>query len=106
MLMSKNKIIKFEFLCILLLICFYNLDKIENAVQDLVKLYELVKEFIIALLAWIAFSIIKTNWKRKILSRSPIYNISFIYIFMQEIYHLKKIIISYYFLFVLPLVFE
>ena len=49
--MSKNKIIKFEFLCILLLICFYNLDKIENAVQVLVKLYELIKEFIIALLA-------------------------------------------------------
>ena len=60
--MSKDKIIKFEFLCILFLICFYNLDKIENAVQDLVKLYELVKEFIIALLARIAFSIIKTNW--------------------------------------------
>ena len=61
MLMSKDKIIKIEFLFILFLICFYNLDKIENAVQDLVKLYELVKEFIIALLAWIAFSIIKTN---------------------------------------------
>ena len=42
---------KFEFLFILFLICIYNLDKIENAVQDLVKLYELVKEFIIALLA-------------------------------------------------------
>ena len=51
MLMSKDKIIKFEFLFILFLICIYNLDKIENAVQDLVKLYELVKEFIIALLA-------------------------------------------------------
>ena len=62
MLMSKDKIIKFEFLFILFLICIYNLDKIENAVQDLVKLYELVKEIIIALLAWIAFSIIKTNW--------------------------------------------
>ena len=62
MLMSKDKIIKFEFLFILVLICIYNLDEIENAVQDLVKLYELVKEFIIALLAWIAFSIIKTNW--------------------------------------------
>ena len=49
--MSKDKIIKFEFLFILFLICFYNLDNIENAVQDLVKLYELVKEFIIALLA-------------------------------------------------------
>ena len=49
--MSKNKIIKFEFLCILFLICFYNFDKIENAVQVLVKLYELIKEFIIALLA-------------------------------------------------------
>ena len=56
MLMSKNKIIKFEFLCILLLICFYNLDKIENAVQVLVKLYRLLKEFIIALLSWIALS--------------------------------------------------
>ena len=55
MLMSKNKIIKFEFLCILLLIRFYNLDKIENAVQVLVKLYRLLKEFIIALLSWIAF---------------------------------------------------
>ena len=40
MLMSKDKIIKFEFLFILFLICIYNLDKIENAVQDLVKLYE------------------------------------------------------------------
>ena len=49
--MSKDKIIKFEFLFILVLICIYNLDKIENAVQDLVKLYELVKEFIIVLLA-------------------------------------------------------
>ena len=49
--MSKNKIIKFEFLCILLLICFYNLDKIENAVQVLVKLYRLLKEFILALLS-------------------------------------------------------
>ena len=48
--MSKDKIIKFEFLFILFLICFYNLDKIENAVQDLVKLYELIKAFIIALL--------------------------------------------------------
>ena len=56
MLMSKDKIIKFEFLCILFLICFYNLDKIENAVQVLVKLYELIKEFIIALLSWIALS--------------------------------------------------
>ena len=55
MLMSKDKIIKIEFLFILFLICFYNLDKIENAVQDLVKLYRLLKEFIIALLAWIAF---------------------------------------------------
>ena len=49
--MSKDKIIKFEFLFILFLICYYNFDAIENAVQDLVKLYELVKEFIIALLA-------------------------------------------------------
>ena len=48
--MSKDNIIKFEFLCILFLICFYNLDKIENAVQVLVKLYELIKAFIIALL--------------------------------------------------------
>ena len=56
MLMSKDKIIKFEFLCILFLICFYNIDKIENAVQVLVKLYELIKEFIIALLSWIALS--------------------------------------------------
>ena len=56
MLMSKDKIIKFEFLCILFIICFYNLDKIENAVQILVKLYRLLKEFIIALLSWIALS--------------------------------------------------
>ena len=55
MLMSKDKIIKFEFLFRLFLICFYNLDKIENAVQVLVKLYRLLKEFIIALLSWIAF---------------------------------------------------
>ena len=48
--MSKNKIILIEFLCILFLICFYNFDSIENAVQVLVKLYELVKEFIKALL--------------------------------------------------------
>ena len=85
MLMSKDKIIKFEFLCILFLICFYNLDKIENAVQVLVKLYELIKEFIIALLAWIAFSNLKNIWQRKIPSRSPIYNITFIYIFMQVV---------------------
>ena len=56
MLMSKNKIIKFEFLWILFLICFYNIDKIENAVQVLVKLYRLLKEFILALLSWIALS--------------------------------------------------
>ena len=49
--MSKDKIIKFEFLCILFLICYYNFDAIENAVQVLVKLYRLLKEFIIALLA-------------------------------------------------------
>ena len=55
MLMSKDKIIKFEFLCILFLICYYNFDAIENAVQVLVKLYRLLKEFIIALLSWIAF---------------------------------------------------
>ena len=48
--MSKDKIIKFEFLCILFLICYYNFDAIENAVQVLVKLYELIKAFIIALL--------------------------------------------------------
>ena len=48
--MSKDKIIKFEFLCILFLICFYNIDKIENAVQVLVELYDLIKEFIIAML--------------------------------------------------------
>ena len=48
--MSKDKIIKFEFLCILFLICYYNFDAIENAVQVLVKLYELIKEFIIAML--------------------------------------------------------
>ena len=83
MLMSKDKIIKFEFLCILLLICFYNIDKIENAVQVLVKLYELIKEFIIALLAWIAFSNLKNIWQRKLPSRSPINNISLIHIFMQ-----------------------
>ena len=85
MLMSKNKIIKFEFLCILFLICFYNIDKIENAVQVLVKLYELIKGFIIALLAWIAFSNLKNIWQRKLPSRSPIYNITFIYIFMQDV---------------------
>ena len=62
MLMSKDKIIKFEFLCILFLICFYNIDKIENAVQVLVKLYELVKEFIKALLTWIAFPNSKKIW--------------------------------------------
>ena len=56
MLMSKDKIIKFEFLFILFIICFYNLDKIENAVQVLVKLYRLLKEFIIAFLSWIALS--------------------------------------------------
>jgi len=49
--MSKDKIIKFEFLCILFLICFYNIDKIENAVQVLVKLLLLIIELIISLLA-------------------------------------------------------
>ena len=49
--LSKDKIIKFEFLCILFLICFYNIDKIENAVHVLVKLFRLLKEFILALLA-------------------------------------------------------
>ena len=62
--MSKDKIIKFKFLCILFLICYYNIDKIENAVQVLVKLYELIKKFIISMLTKIAFSIIKTNWQR------------------------------------------
>ena len=85
MLMSKDKIIKIKFLFILFLICFYNLDKIENAIQVLVKLYELIKEFIIALLAWIAFSNLKNIWQRKLSSRSPIYNITFIYIFMQVV---------------------
>ena len=49
--MSKDKIIKFEFLFILFLICYYNFDAIENAVQVLVKLYRLLKGFIIALLS-------------------------------------------------------
>ena len=49
--MSKDKIIKFEFLFILFLICIYNLDKIENAIHVLVKLFRLLKEFILALLA-------------------------------------------------------
>ena len=48
--MSKDKIIKFEFLFILFLICIYNLDKIENAVHVLIKLFRLLKEFILALL--------------------------------------------------------
>ena len=65
---------------------FMGLDKIENAVQVLVKLYELIKEFIIALLAWIAFSNLKNIWQRKLPSRSPIYNIPFIYTFMQDVY--------------------
>ena len=47
--MSKDKIIKFEFLCILFIIC-YNIDKIENAVHVLIKLFRLLKEFILALL--------------------------------------------------------
>ena len=51
MLMSKDKIIKIEFLCILFLICYYNIDKIENAVHVLIKLFRLLKEFILALLA-------------------------------------------------------
>ena len=50
MLMSKYKIIKFEVLCILFIICFYNIDKIENAVHVLIKLFRLLKEFILALL--------------------------------------------------------
>ena len=56
MLMSKNKIIKFESLCILFLICYYNFDAIENAVQVLVKLLLLIIELIIAMLNWIALS--------------------------------------------------
>ena len=48
--MSKDKIIKFEFLCILFIIYFYNIDKIENAVHVLIKLFKLLKEFILALL--------------------------------------------------------
>ena len=44
--MSKDKIIKFEVLCILFIICFYNIDKIENAVQVLVKLYRLSFAFL------------------------------------------------------------
>ena len=47
--MSKDKIIKFEFLCILFLICFYNIDKIENAVHVLIKLFKLLKEFILSI---------------------------------------------------------
>ena len=94
MLMSKDNIIKFEFLCILLLICFYNIDKIENAVQVLVKLYELIKEFIIALLAWIAFSNLKNIWQRKLPSRSPIYNISLQYAFMQVKKFIKLLLMN------------
>ena len=84
MLMSKDKIIKFEFLCILFLICFYNIDKIENAVHVLVKLFRLLKEFILALLALIDLSFLVIR-KRELPSRSPIYNITFIYIFMQDV---------------------
>ena len=62
MLMSKDKIIKFEFLFILFLICYYNIDKIENAVHVLIKLFRLLKEFIIALLVWIAFPNLKNIW--------------------------------------------
>ena len=51
MLMSKDKIIKIEFLFILLQICFYNFDAIENAVHGVVKFFELIKEFIITVLA-------------------------------------------------------
>ena len=82
--MSKDKIIKFEFLCILFLICFYNLDKIENAVHVLVKLFRLLKEFILVLLAWIALSNFVIR-QRELPSRSPIYNITLIYIFMQVV---------------------
>ncbi len=49
--MSKDKIIKIEFLFILLQICFYNFDAIENAVHSVVKFFELIKEFIITVLA-------------------------------------------------------
>ena len=62
MLMSKDKIIKIEFLFILLQICFYNFDAIENAVHGVVKFFELIKEFIITVLAWIAFPNLKNFW--------------------------------------------
>ena len=49
--MSKNKIIKSLVFMHTISDLFTSIDKIENAVQVLVKLYELIKEFIIALLA-------------------------------------------------------
>ena len=51
MLMSKGKIIKTLVFIHTISDLFTGLDKIENAIQDLVKLYRLLKEFIIALLA-------------------------------------------------------
>ena len=84
--MSKDKIIKILVFIHTISDLLLGFDKIENAVQDLVKLYRLLKEFIIALLTWIAFPNLKNIWQRKLPSRSPIYNISFTYIFMQEIY--------------------
>ena len=49
--MSKDKIIKTLVFMHTIFDLFTGLDKIENAVQVLVKLYELIKEFIIALLS-------------------------------------------------------
>ena len=49
--MSKDKIIKTLVFMHTISDLFTDLDKIENAVQVLVKLYELIKEFIIALLS-------------------------------------------------------
>ena len=49
--MSKDKIIKTLVFMHTISDLFTGLDKIENAVQVLVKLYELIKEFIIALLS-------------------------------------------------------
>ena len=49
--MSKDKIIKTLVFMHTISDLFMGLDKIENAVQVLVKLYELIKEFIIALLS-------------------------------------------------------
>ena len=48
--MSKDKIIKILVFIHTISDLLLGFDKIENAVQDLVKLYRLLKEFIIALL--------------------------------------------------------